>query len=116
MPKLILVVEDEESVRDLLIQLLSEEGYTVTGAPSAIKALQLLKTLVFDLVTLDLSMPEMDGNQFLKELEKSVPNIPVIIVVSAQTELLKSNSQVKAVIQKPFNIEQLTAVIEKYTA
>jgi CheY-like chemotaxis protein len=113
MSKLILVVENDEAVRQLLIEALTTEGYQPTEAPNGNRALELLKTVMFDLITLDLEMPDMDGNQFLAELAKVAPAISVL-VISANPTKLKPHPQVKAVIAKPFNIEQIFVMLEKY--
>ncbi len=115
MAKLILVVEDESAVRELLVMLIDDEdALNATGANSGFQALELLRTISFDLITLDLNMPEGDGNTFLKELGKVAPATPVI-VVSATPQTLIPHSQVKAVVAKPFDIDQLMAVIKKFS-
>jgi CheY-like chemotaxis protein len=115
MAKLILVVEDESAVRELMVLLIDNENdLNATGAGSGFQALELLRTINFDLITLDLNMPEIDGNTFLTELKNVAPLTPVI-VVSATPQNLISHSQVKAVVPKPFNIEQLMEVIKKFS-
>src|SRR4051812_39216189 len=113
MAKLIMVVEDEIGIRELLIEVIEEEGsFNAVGAGSGLTALNLLKTIIVDLITLDLNMPIMDGNTFLSELSKVAPLIPVI-VVSATPKMLNPNKQVKASIGKPFDIEQLLLAIQR---
>ncbi len=114
MSKLILVVEDDADIRDLIIAVLSEAGYTPTGAANGKRALEILTNLTFDLITLDINMPEMDGKQLLKELGKVAPATSVI-VLTAQEQSLKPHPQVKAIIAKPFDVEQLLVLLEKYT-
>src|SRR5689334_24503597 len=102
--KRILVVEDETAIRLLIVELLIEEGYDVIGVNRAYKALNVLTHQAIDLITLDLAMPGMNGNEFLGELAlkgDSAATIPVI-VVSANTNLLQATPQVKKVILKPF--------------
>ncbi len=115
MQKLYLVVDDEETIRDVIIELISEEaGHKAVGAESGLKALEIMKSINFNLILLDLEMPGMNGNQFLEEISTTAPAIPVI-VVSANPAKLKTHPQVKSVIAKPFDIEQLLAVLEKHT-
>src|SRR5436309_2918167 len=98
MAKMILVVEDESAIRELLVTLIDDEDYTnAVGAASGIDALKLLETITFDLITLDMNMPFMDGNAFLKELSERAPSIPVVII-SATPQSLKPHRQVKAVV------------------
>jgi len=65
MEKLILIVEDDASVRNLLLEVFNDSSkYKATGAENGTRALELVKAVTFNLVTLDLDMPEIDGNQF----------------------------------------------------
>ena len=115
MAKLILVVEDESAVRELLVMLIDEEnGLNATGANNGFQALELLRTINFDLITLDMNMPEIDGNSFLKKLSKVAPSIPVV-VVSATPKNLIPHAQVKGIVVKPFDIEKLIVVIQKFS-
>jgi CheY-like chemotaxis protein len=114
MKKLILVVEDEEAIRELLVDMIdTQDNYKATGAVSGSEALVLLTTITFDLITLDMNMPGMDGNDFLKELSKIMPSLPVI-VISANPKKLKSHNQVKAVIEKPFGMVELLSTIASF--
>ena len=73
----ILVVEDEDAIRDVLVAIFNDEDdYKGVGAENGLKALELLKTITFDLITLDMNMPEMDGNAFLKELFQGRSRFP----------------------------------------
>lgn len=115
MAKLILVVEDERAVRELMVTLIDDEvDLNATGAGSGFEALELLRTLHFDLVTLDLNMPGGDGNAFLKELKTFAPGVPVIVVTSTP-EALSKNPQVKATIKKPFDIDELMDLIKEFS-
>ena len=113
MPKLILIVENDQAVRQLLVKTLTSEGYQLAEAANGARALELVKAVVFDLLTLDLEMPDMDGNAFLAELAK-VASALAVLVISATPTKLEPHPQVKAVIAKPFNIEQVFAMVEKY--
>ncbi|QUS61945.1 SpoIIE family protein phosphatase [Synechocystis sp. PCC 7339] len=78
----ILVVDDSPSNLDLFFQHLTRKGHTVTTCLSAKEALNLLESQSYDLILLDLLMPETNGDQFLEYLKTSVEfqHIPVIIV------------------------------------
>jgi two-component system cell cycle response regulator len=80
----ILVVDDDFLNRILLSTNLQEDGYTVEMAENGRQALEMLGTRPFDVVLLDLLMPEMDGYQVLEQIKASstLRNIPVIIVSS----------------------------------
>jgi CheY-like chemotaxis protein len=81
-PKWILVAEDHDAIRELWTAVLTRGGYRVLGARNGREALDLMRTVVPDLVTLDLRMPEMDGPSFLRALAGSpaLGSIPVLIV------------------------------------
>lgn len=114
MQKLVLIVEDERPIREVLTEIFNDEDhYKAIGAEDGLNGLGLLKTLTVDLITLDMNMPKMDGNQFLYELAKIAPSIPVIII-TANPKTLKSHPQVKEVIPKPFDVEQIISAVRKH--
>jgi len=108
----VLVVEDADDIRKIITTILSRASITSIGVEDAYFALQQLKEKQFDLVTLDLNLPGMDGNQFLVELAKIDPYMPVI-VISANTEMLIPHPQVKAVINKPFGMKELISTVKQ---
>jgi CheY-like chemotaxis protein len=81
-PKWIIVAEDEEAVRDLWCDALSGAGHRVLGARNGLEALDLIRSVVPDLVLLDLRMPGLSGPEFLRYLGTSpaLRRIPVLIV------------------------------------
>jgi len=84
----ILVVDDHEDNRELLLRLLQKQGHTVAVAENGQRALELISQETFDLVLLDIMMPVMDGFEVLTKLgeEGILPNLPVV-VVSAGTQM-----------------------------
>lgn len=84
----ILVVDDNENNRDLFTRQLQREGYQVTTATNGKEALEMIKTGEYDVVLLDLIMPELDGYQVLKQIknDKKWQYIPVIMI-SASDEI-----------------------------
>ncbi len=81
----VLVVDDQESMRILLQDLLEAIGYGVALAGGGQQALQLLSSDSFDLVLSDLNMPGMDGTALLKEIKKRYPELPVVIITGYGT-------------------------------
>jgi CheY-like chemotaxis protein len=77
--KKILVVDDEANIRELYKEEFEEMGYSVTTVQDAIKALALLDTAKFDLITLDMRMPDMDGIEALRKMKERDSALPVII-------------------------------------
>lgn len=113
---LVLVVDDNSSNRDLLCSMLKREGYQGQGAASAKEALELLEQEEYDLILLDLIMPEMNGYELLEHLKVSLKwrRIPVLMI-SGDNEL---DSAIRCIemgaedfLQKPFNRVLLNARI-----
>ena len=80
--KKILVVDDEESIRELYRAELSDEGYTVALAADGVQALGLLESFRPDLVTLDVKMPGLDGIEVLRRIRVKNPTIPVVLLTA----------------------------------
>jgi len=75
---LILVIDDEEPVRTVLRQMLEKEGYEVEEAPDGAVGLSLLQDHPIDLVITDLFMPEKEGIETMREVQKSFPQVKII--------------------------------------
>jgi len=80
MPR-ILVIDDDEQVRRLFVRALEKAGYLVDSASCGKDGLRMLAEQEFDLLVLDLSMPELDGFEVLARL-KDHPKVPPVVVVS----------------------------------
>ncbi|MCL4469184.1 MAG: response regulator, partial [Deltaproteobacteria bacterium] len=78
----IMIVDDEEIVRTSLSSWLLEDGYDVEPVESGKLALEALKKKSYDLMLVDLKMPEMDGLELMKEVKKFLPDLPVIIMTA----------------------------------
>lgn len=77
--KKILVVDDEANIRELYKEELEDMGYAVTAVENGDKALALLDTTKFDLVTLDMRMPDIDGIETLRRMKEKDSALPVVI-------------------------------------
>jgi DNA-binding NtrC family response regulator len=109
MPK-ILVIDDEQSIRNLLDTLLSRKGYEVVLASSGRKGLELFRRERPDVVVLDLKMPEMDGLTVLKELRRIDSQWPVIVLTGAGTPEMEQQVEALGVtefIEKEFSLHRL---------
>lgn len=80
-PKKILVVEDENFLRDLYVQILKDEGFQVDQARDGEEAFQMLSDNQYDLTLLDVIIPNMDGLQVLEALRKANPEIKNEVVL-----------------------------------
>ena len=96
----ILVVDDDEVIRSLVKETLEEEGHTVVTAGTSVEGLDCVKRWDFDLVFLDLKMPDMDGAELLKQLRSIKPRLSVTII----TGYPGSEMMEKAFKQGPFGV------------
>lgn len=115
----ILVVDDEQGMRELLEIMLAREGYIVVTAADATKALQRCRKEVFDLIITDLKMPNIDGLAFLKEAKKISPGSMVILITayaSAETALAAMKEGVYDYLEKDFALDDLKRVIRNALA
>ena len=108
--RLAVVVEDDDSVREMLCELLQAVGFRVAACRDGNEGLKAARELHPSVLTLDLHMPGMDGVEVLHHLtsDESTATVPVV-VVSAYTldRRLRSCHQVKAVVAKPFDVDEL---------
>jgi CheY-like chemotaxis protein len=110
----ILVVDDDPAVRDALCDVLMDEGYRVARAGNGLEALRLLADgLRPALVVLDLTMPVMDGYEFLERraADPALARLPVI-VVSASRDAHRDWPGV-AVLDKPIDLDQLLPLVAR---
>lgn len=110
----VLVVEDDDAVRTMLLTVLEVAGYEVRGVGSGEEALTVLRQWHPDVIALDILMADMDGYRFLADRARygELLAIPVV-VVSVRTVSLPSARQlgVRAVLQQPHEVSQLRALI-----
>jgi len=84
-PALILVVEDDTSLRGFVAEVLGAQGYTVTSCADGREAMEMLQEVSVDLVITDLRMPGMRGEDLLQQVRTTFPSIPVIAVTAFGT-------------------------------
>jgi signal transduction histidine kinase/ActR/RegA family two-component response regulator len=110
----ILVVDDEECIRDLLSDILDSEGYEVTLAGSGSEALELFDTQSFKAVFTDVGMPGMSGWELARAIRERNDNIP-LAVITGWGDAVSSTEQVEAgvdwVVAKPFSIDSITEIV-----
>ncbi len=112
--RLAVVVEDDDSVREMLCELLQSIGFRVAGCRDGSEGLKAVKELHPSVLTLDLHMPGMDGVEVLRRLtsDESTAMVPVVVVSAyASDRRVRSCRQVKAVISKPFDVDDLCAKV-----
>jgi len=115
----VLIVEDDYDIREVLTEVLQDEGYSVAGAANGREALDYLSdgSPVPSLILLDLMMPVMSGWQFVSEQRQvsALASIPVV-VVSADGNLQQKAGSLGAsgYLRKPIEIEALLQVVSRY--
>lgn len=117
--KLVLIVDDDESIRDLLEFIVKKEGFKVEKASDGKTAIEKAKTINPDLILLDLMLPGYGGFEILRELQAyETSSIPIIIITGRYAdrttiELIKQEPNVKEFIEKPIKVNVLSAIIHK---
>jgi len=114
MSKLILVVDDEESIRISLGGILEDEGYQVLPAENGADALDLIREEVPDLVLLDIWMPGMDGIQTLEQIRNLFPDLTVVMMSghgTIETAVKATRMGAFDFIEKPFSLDKVLITI-----
>lgn len=112
----VLVVDDTKNIRLLLTQCLEFEGYTVTTAGNGTEALEILSHQSFDLIFLDVRMPELSGTEVLRQMRKMGVHSPVVMITAFGTvKNAVECTQLGAVayLQKPFTENKVKQVLEE---
>lgn len=109
----VLVVDDEEAIRQVASDMLTFLGYTVITASSGEKAIECMKTGARpDVVLLDLVMPGISGFQTLHKLREIDPGLPILISSGYSGRVLATEG-VDGFVNKPYQIETLARQLEK---
>jgi DNA-binding NtrC family response regulator len=108
----ILVIDDDLSLLNLLVDTLTTIGYEVTGMGDAIDALSRLKSEKFDLVITDVKMPEIDGITLLKKIRRHFPKLPVLFITAYATPAMIGIADPDGFLAKPFRISHIEELIE----
>ncbi len=112
----ILIIDDEEGFRDGVADLLGMEGYTVSVASDAVEAVRVLPEFRPDVILLDLRMPHLDGEAFLRGMSglPASTKVPVVLI-SAKEDLaaIASKTGAAGYLSKPFESSQLLSLLEK---
>jgi len=117
MAKNILIVDDASFMRMMIKDILSKNGYNIAGeAENGLVAVQKYKELLPDLVTMDITMPDMDGIQALKQIREFAPNAKVVMcsAMGQQAMVIEAiQSGAKDFIIKPFQADRVLEAVKK---
>src|SRR6267142_1379136 len=110
----ILVIDDEDIMREILEALLTREGYAVRLASGGAEGLELAKSLPFDAAIVDVMMPGMDGMAVLEELKKIDDDLPVLMITafaSVENAIAAMKRGAFDYITKPFKNDEVLVVL-----
>jgi len=110
----ILLVDDDESIRQVVSLFLTDEGYAIAQAGNGQAALDLLDEFRPEIILLDLRMPVMDGWEFVRTYRKLPgPHVPIIAFVAAlRAEQERDEIGAIGLLAKPFDLEELLGAVE----
>ena len=111
----ILIVEDDEAMREFLAQAISRSGYYVEAVPDGTEALRRVEEGNFDLLLTDIRMPGLDGVELARMARRRVPGLGVLLVTAYVQDALGATdldgSRID-VLSKPFNLNELIDRVE----
>lgn len=116
-PRRILVVDDDDGIRELVVTALAEEGYAVLSAGDGEAALAVLDHYDPALILLDMRMPVMDGWQFAKRYRERPGHHAPIVICTAALDVRRDASEIGAdgFLGKPFQLDELLDLVDSHT-
>jgi CheY-like chemotaxis protein len=112
----ILVVDDEELIRNLVVTALSELGHSWVTAKDGNDALNKMKENKFDAIITDIDMPNMDGIILTREISKQYPSTPVMVMIAYDEEYFLGtaiSAGAREFIKKPFSLDEFAIRLHK---
>jgi DNA-binding response OmpR family regulator len=112
----ILVVDDDESIRQIVRLFLSDEGYQVFEAANGQAALQVVEVYPPSLILLDLRMPVMDGWEFARKYQETPgPHAPIVAFLAALNVKKEiGDLDAAAILSKPFDLDELLLAVRSH--
>ena len=107
----VLIIEDDQRIRELVTRVLSQDGYDVSGAGTALDGLQQIVGGSHDVVVLDMGLPDLDGAELLKMI-RAITDVPVVVATarSDDRDVIRTlDAGADDYLVKPFSVEQLEA-------
>ena len=112
----ILVIDDDENIRKVLVAILTDEGYLVDSVGTAKGALEKTKKQFYNVALIDVRLPDMEGIELLTKFKPTTPKMRKIIITgypTLQNAILAVNGGADAYIMKPFDVEKVLRIIEE---
>ena len=112
---MILVVDDDRSVRETIARALTALGYAVCEAPDGRRALDIVRDEALTLVILDYVMPGMDGAEVAREIGAIDPELPIVFSTghAALRALRSAAGEDVSILEKPFTLDELDALVRE---
>ena len=113
----ILVIDDDELVRSLFKHTLEEQGHTVVTAGTSTEGIKCVKRWDFNLVFLDLKMPEIDGAELLRQIKAVNPKLPVTIITGYPDSDMMARALAQGplgVMNKPFDASDIVTAVNNF--
>lgn len=117
--KLVLIVDDDDSVRELIEFIVKKEGFRIEKAADGEEALAKAKAVSPDLILLDLMLPKFGGFEILRELQNDeTSSIPIVIITGRYTDrstadMIRQEPNVKDFFEKPVKPQLIAAILHK---
>lgn len=112
----ILVVDDQESMRLIISDMLKEKGHTVTTVDDGQRALECARGGDFDMIVADVNMPRLNGLELLKKIKKEKPQTRMVLLTGVLEDTVRISSEslgLNGLILKPFEKPAALEIIEK---
>ncbi len=107
----VVIIEDEQRIRELVARVLADQGYDVIAVPTAMEGLQSVVNGTPDLVILDMGLPDLDGAELMKMI-RAVSKVPIIVATARNDDrdiVRTLNAGADDYLVKPFSVDQLEA-------
>lgn len=112
----ILVVDDEEMMRNLLKKILAKEGYKIEVANDGLDALEKLRVSEFDMMISDIQMPRLNGFELLQKVKKEYPSMSVVIMTAYGDSFTVKDALLLGAdeyVTKPFKSFEINLIVER---
>lgn len=112
----ILIVDDDENIRKVLVTILEEEGYNVESVDTAKKAIEATKRKFYNIALIDIRLPDMEGIELLTKMRETTPRVRKVVITgypTLQNAVEAVNRGADAYIMKPFDMDKVLATISR---
>jgi len=111
----ILIVDDDENIRKVLVAILEDEGYAVDSVGTAKKGIEATKKKFYNVALIDIRLPDMEGTDLLTQIKETTPKMRKIIITgypTLQNAIEAVNRRADAYIMKPFDVKKVLETIK----